>query len=160
MATLRRWTGVAKAQAVAEMLQADFVGGMDSVIVFALHRDVMQTIGESLGCPVLNGDTKERDRQGLIDAFQAGELRGLVCQLSVASTALTLTRAAHVVFAESSWVPADMQQAAKRCHRIGQGRPVLARVVSLAGSIDTAVDAALTRKAATIAQLEFANCVA
>jgi SNF2 family DNA or RNA helicase len=159
LATLRRWTGVAKAAAVAELIRQDFASGMDSVVVFAIHRDVMATIAKGLGSNVgiLSGDTKPADRQWIIDAFQAGTIRALVCQIDVASTALTLHRAHNAVFAESPWVPAILQQAAKRLHRYGQTRPVLARIVSLAGSLDETIARVVARKAAMLAEIELAK---
>ena len=42
-------------------------------------------------------------------------------------------------------------QAAKRLHRIGQHQSVLARVVSLANSIDETIVGVITRKAAELA---------
>ena len=160
LATLRRWTGIAKAQCVAELVAGDIAAGLGPVVVFALHREAMAAINAGVpGSRLLSGDTKPLDRQALIDDFQAGRIPALICQLSIASTALTLTRASEVVFAEASWVPADMMQAAKRCHRIGQGAPVRARIVSLAGSIDEDVADVLVRKNATLAKLELANSV-
>lgn len=159
LATLRRWTGVAKSAAVAELLKADLASGLDCVIVFAIHTAVMEGIAAALGPGggVLSGSTPHQTRQRLIDDFQAGKLRYLVCQITVASTALTLTRARQVVFAESSWVPGDMVQAAKRAHRIGQASSVLAKVISLAGSIDEVVNAVLLRKSQMIEQISLAT---
>ena len=140
------------------LLKEDFAGGMESVVVFAQHRDVIAALAAGLpNCAVLSGDTRQADRQPIIDRFQAGEIQAVVCQLAVAQTAITLTRANQVVFAESSWVPSDMEQAAKRCCRLGQGRSVLARIVSLAGSIDEAVSDVLTRKMETIAKIDLAS---
>ena len=59
-----------------------------------------------------------------------------------------------MLFAESSWVPADLIQAAKRAHRIGQTRPVLASTISLAGSIDEMVDAIVARKTTELAAFD------
>jgi hypothetical protein len=74
-------------------------------------------------------------------------------QITAAATAITVTAASHVVFAEASWVPADDLQAAKRVRRIGQTRPVLVRFVSLAGSLDEATTDVLRRKARLLAQV-------
>ena len=158
LATLRRWTGVAKAAAVAALIRDEVAEGAGPFVIFAIHREVMATLAAAIpGALTLSGDTRMAERQAIIDSFQAGHIPALVCQLSIAATALTLTRSRNVVFAESSWVPADMQQAAKRCHRIGQTDSVLARVVSLAGSIDETIGDVLIRKTATIAKLELAK---
>jgi SNF2 family DNA or RNA helicase len=78
----------------------------------------------------------------------------LILQIGTAGTALTLHRAHRVIFAEITWTPSDVVQAAKRCHRIGQQHPVRASVVSLAGSIDERVAAIVTRKAEELAAFE------
>jgi SWI/SNF-related matrix-associated actin-dependent regulator 1 of chromatin subfamily A len=155
LATLRRWTGIAKAQAVADLLSEE----AERIVCFAIHREVIDMIQNVLGdaAAVTDGRTTPEQRQRAIDGFQ-GRIPGctpriLICQLAIAATALTLTAAAHVVFAESSWVPAEMAQAAARCHRIGQSRPVLARTVSLKGSIDEIVNATLRRKLSVIASV-------
>lgn len=155
LSTLRRWTGLAKAPAVVELLND--MPPDEKVVVFFQHTAVAEAIVEGLGTPagVIDGKTTPRRRQELIDAFQGeGGPRALLCQLQAASTALTLTAAAHVVFAENSWTAADMEQAAKRCHRIGQPRSVLVRVVSLAGSIDEDVNAALVKKTQQVKKLD------
>ena len=78
------------------------------------------------------------------DAFQnSAQPRLLIIQLAVGSTAITLTRSSRVVIAEQSWVPADIAQAAKRCHRIGQPSSVNCSVISLANSIDESMYVAL-----------------
>ena len=128
----------------------------EPTVIFALHIENMAALAAGLpGAVVLSGATK--DRQPIIDRFQAGEIPWLICQMTIASTALTLTRTSNVVFAESSWTPADMMQAAKRAHRIGKVSPVTAWVVSLAGSIDEAVDAVLVRKNATLSKIDLAH---
>lgn len=158
LATLRRWTGVAKAPAVAELINEELAAGRGPIVVFAVHREVIATIAAAVpGAHTIAGNTRQADRQALIDLFQTGGIPLLVCQLSVAATALTLTRSHNVIFAESSWVPADLAQAAKRCHRIGQATTVYARVVSLAGSLDETISATLVRKSATIAKIELAQ---
>ena len=153
ISTLKRWVGVAKAPAVADLLSQE----TEPTVVFAVHSAVIDTLAASLlrgECAVIDGRTPVNARQDAIDNFQAGKVRVLICQMAIASTALTLTAAAHVVFAESSWTPSDMAQAATRCHRIRQTRPVLCRVVSLAGSLDEIVNAVIVRKMSVISQID------
>ena len=59
----------------------------------------------------------------------------------------------NVLFVESSWTPSDNAQAAMRVHRIGQKKPVLCRFVSLADSLDEAVQAVVRRKTEMVSQL-------
>lgn len=158
-ATLRRLTGVAKAPAVAEMLKDEIEGGLRKVVVFAHHTAVLQALeaaftGAGIKCVGISGATPAGRRQAMVDTFQTDpEYKVFLGQITAAGTAITLTAASDVVFAESSWVPADNSQAAMRCHRIGQTRGVLVRFATLAGSIDERVQRAVARKTATITEL-------
>jgi len=159
LSSLRRWTGLAKAPAVAEALCEDLANGLTKVVVFAVHRDVIDILRRKIpGSVVINGSTPEKTRQALIDDFQGrmGRVgpRVLICNIDIASTALTLTASADVAFAETTWVPKDVLQGLHRCWRIGQTRPVLARVFSLRGSLDEAVSATLVRKSNMVSRLE------
>jgi SWI/SNF-related matrix-associated actin-dependent regulator 1 of chromatin subfamily A len=151
IATLRKWTGIAKAPAVAEILRHDFSDGMDKCVVFARHTDVIDILRKNLPHPaVIDGRTPMKDRDGIIDNFQgrkaAQRIDALIVHIDIASTALTLTAANQVAFAETEWVPKDVQQALARCYRIGQTRPVMGRIFSLQGSTDEHLGAALVRK--------------
>jgi SWI/SNF-related matrix-associated actin-dependent regulator of chromatin subfamily A-like protein 1 len=157
LARLRRLTGIAKAKATVELLRDELASGaLAKVVVFAHHREVLRIVAAGLGrfgVVAIDGDTSPR-RQQAIDRFQTEPAtRVFLGQITAASTAITLTAASHVVFAEASWVPADNLQAAKRCHRIGQVRPVLVRFISLAGSLDEAITAVLRRKTRLLAEL-------
>ena len=132
LASLRRHVGIAKSPAVVELIQAE-LEGYEKIVVFGLHREVLSAITTGLGsiAAVIDGDTPQGARQALVDAFQSRATpRVLVLQLTIAGTAITLHRAHRALFAESSWVPADMSQAAARLHRIGQTKSVLASVVA------------------------------
>jgi len=155
IASLLKWTGVAKAPAVAESIKTDIENGLRKVVVFAKHTEVFNILKRTIpGLQVINGQTKERDRQPIIDSFQGGDLPAVACHIDIASTALTLTAAADVAFAETGWVPKDVQQAAKRCHRIGQTRPVLAKVYSMKGSLDEVVSDILVHRFNQVSRLE------
>jgi SWI/SNF-related matrix-associated actin-dependent regulator of chromatin subfamily A-like protein 1 len=157
LAELRRWTGIAKAPSVVELVKTELDGGVEKLVVFAYHREVIRIIAASLGsaAATIDGSTSSSERQRLIDAFQQRDTpRVLILQITAGGTAITLHRASRVIFAETTWVPADVVQAAKRCHRIGQRQSVLASIVSLSGSIDERVARVITRKAAEMTVLE------
>jgi SWI/SNF-related matrix-associated actin-dependent regulator of chromatin subfamily A-like protein 1 len=157
LATLRRWTGVAKAPAVIEHVQSMLDSGVEKVVIFCVHLAVIDAIHAAFGdiAAVIRGDAPHNTRQETIDAFQGSSIpRVLILQIATAGTALTLHRANRVVFAETTWTPADVVQAAKRCHRIGQRSSVLAQIISLASSIDERVGGVLMRKASELAHFE------
>ena len=66
---------------------------------------------------------------------------------------ITLTAAADVVFAETSFVPGDVLQAADRAHRIGQTESVRVRIATLTNSIDESIHDALRRKVRMIREV-------
>lgn len=151
LSSLLRWTGIAKAPAVAEAIKTDLDNGLDKLVVFAHHQEVFTILKKAIPeAAVITGRTPERDCQPAIDAFQGKNAtwnpRVLLLELTKGSTAITLTAAADVAFVETGWVPKDIQQAVKRCHRIGQDRPVLAKIYSLKGSLDEIVNNTLVRK--------------
>jgi hypothetical protein len=88
----------------------------------------------------VTGSVKNEDRQTAVDTFQAdSKCRVFVGNIKAAGVGLTLTAASHVVFVEASWSPADIQQAADRCHRIGQKDNVTVDLLTISESIDSLV---------------------
>ncbi|KAJ3367332.1 hypothetical protein GGF31_007583 [Allomyces arbusculus] len=75
----------------------------------------------------LDGNTKQRDRQDRIDAFNQDE-DAFVCLLSTRAggVGINLTAADTVILHDLDWNPHQDLQAIARAHRIGQTRPVLA----------------------------------
>lgn len=155
LATLRKWTGIAKAYAVAEYLRYELENGLDKALVFAIHKEPIEIIANHLpDCAFIHGgvvDTKTiKRRQNILDGFQGlpgvPPIRNLVVSIDIASTALTLTSCARAAFAECPWIPKDIEQAVKRLHRNGQTRPVNASMFSLAGSIDEVIAKTVLRK--------------
>ncbi|MEO5346872.1 MAG: DEAD/DEAH box helicase [Magnetococcus sp. YQC-9] len=157
LAKLRRLTGLAKVAPVVSLIKEELDGGLEKIVVFAHHREVIEGLLEGLndfGAVVLHGGTPSAQRQTAIDRFQNDPtIRVFVAQLAAAGTGITLTSASHVLFAEYSWTPADNAQAAMRVHRIGQKNGVLVRFATLAGSLDEAITEVVRRKTATLARL-------
>ena len=75
----------------------------------------------------------------------------MIATISTAGTSIDLTAASQVIFVEQTWTPADMEQAAKRCHRIGQTEPVRVRFVSVDDGVDTHIARILKRKTEDLA---------
>jgi SNF2 family DNA or RNA helicase len=150
IASLRKWTGTAKAPAIVEYVKNDLASGMDRVVIFAWHREPIRIIEEGIkGAVAIHGDVSAKRREEILKEFKHGSsIPALVLQTEIGSTAINLVNAANVVFAEPSWVPKDIEQAAARLHRQGQLRPVWARLFSLQGSFDETVIRVLTRKMA------------
>ncbi len=159
VATLRRLTGLAKAWPAAEWVKTWLECCDDKIVIFAHHQEVIQAIHDKVKSTdyltvFLTGATAPLNRMKAIDAFQNNpRCRIFLGQIQAAGTGITLTAASDVLFVESSWVPAENQQAAMRVHRIGQKNACLIRFATLAGSIDEQIQRAVARKTADISQV-------
>lgn len=159
MPTLRRLTGMAKIRPVYEMLSRELDSGLDKIVIFAIHRDVIMGLRDMLsryGAVTVFGGMDAAKKQERIDKFKdIWKHRVFIGQVQSAGTGIDglQNTCNNVLFVESSWNPADNAQAAMRVHRIGQKKPVLCRFVSLADSLDEAVQTVIRRKTEMVSQL-------
>lgn len=158
LATVRRLTAEIKAPVVGELIAQELSDhAYDKIVIFARHRAALEILRDRLEafgvCEVKGGQTDAK-RQKAIDLFQSdGRVRVALVQLDAGYHTITLHAAAQVAFLEQAWTPDINVQAAKRCHRFGQTRPVFVRNFGLEGSIDEAVSQALSRKAQATLEL-------
>jgi SNF2 family DNA or RNA helicase len=157
IASLRRLTGAAKAAPIATQIAGELADdAYDKIVIFAYHTDAIQTLYDKLkdfSPVVVAGGMPTAERQAAIDNFQTDpKVRVFIGQITACSTAITLTAANQVAFVEMDWLNSTNAQAAKRCHRIGQLKPVIVRVFSLANSVDEHVNKILARKARMISE--------
>ncbi len=158
VATLRRYMGVQKATPLAEMVAQELKdGAYGKIVIFCMHRAVIEELKYRLQAfhPVtLYGGTSPASRQANIDRFQKDpKCKVFLGQVQAAGTAINLTAAHHVLFAEYDWVPANNAQAMMRCHRIGQTQPVFVRFAVAAGVIDETVLKVVRRKSKELAMI-------
>jgi len=157
-AAYRRIVGLLKAPAAAELLGAELTHeSTHKKVLFCHHLDVATELRSRLrkfGAVRITGAESPKQRQANVDAFQRDpRVRVAVCNIVAGGVGITLTAAHDVVLVEQSWIPGENLQAADRCHRIGQTRPVLARVLSLAKSSDEIIAEVLLRKTQMIQEL-------
>ena len=159
VSTLRRYTGLQKALPAAEMIAGEIeVGLLDKVVVFAIHKAVIEILLRELSkvteCVTITGSTPDSIRQLRIDQFQNDpHCRVFIGNIQAAGTALTLTASHQVVFVEMDWVPGNNAQAAQRCHRIGQDKTVNVRFISLDNPMDERITQVLNRKTSELSQI-------
>lgn len=151
VSTLRRYTGIQKVKAVSTMVAEELnLGLYEKIVLFAVHRDVIEGLRVHLVKfkPVtLYGKTDPARRDRNVDKFQNNpKCQVFIGNIQSAGTAITLTAAHNIIFVEQDWVPGNNAQAAMRCHRIGQTKPVLVRFAGLVDSIDQRVSEVLRRK--------------
>jgi SNF2 family DNA or RNA helicase len=118
----------------------------EPVLVFASHRGPIEVLGKREGWACITGGTSDVERKRLNDAFQAGQLKGLALTIQAGGTALTLTRAAQVIFIDRAWTPALNEQAEDRVCRIGATRGIVITIMEANHAIDYRVNELLLLK--------------
>jgi hypothetical protein len=158
LGTLRRLTSGAKAHLVADVVKEEFEDGkMDRVVLMCWHTEAIETLRQLLSAydpVVVDGGTPPARRQAALEAFQGNRSRVFIGQITAAGEAIDLSVSRDLIFVEASFTPKDMKQAALRVTNLARGRACFVRIAALAGSIDEAVSAVLTRKVASIRKVE------
>ncbi len=158
VATVRRLLGLSKVAPLADWVKEQLESGMENIVIFAYHREVIQRLATALSevsqIAQITGDTLPHERDAEVQRFQNDPAcRVFIGNIIAAGTGITLTAASDLIFAEYSWVPAENEQAAMRVHRIGQKDSVLIRFAIAAGSLDERIGAVVRRKTETITQI-------
>lgn len=85
----------------------------------------------------IDGQTKEKDRQNLVDKFNRNKkIPILLLSTKAAGLGLTLTGADRAIVYDPSWNPSEDSQAVDRCYRIGQEKPVVVYRLISAGTVE------------------------
>ena len=158
LATQRRIAGIVKATIAVEMVSQELRDNPSrKIILFAWHHDAINILVEGLqgfGTVRVDGRDSDKDKDFAVRAFQSNQhVRVFVGQLQAAGTSITLTAASDVLLVEADWVPSTNLQAICRAHRIGQKDGVLARFLTLEGSVDRYLMNILARKTKQLAHL-------
>lgn len=112
-------------QGDAEGMVHEYEEQAEPLVVFSAHRGPIQSLAHAFDAEPIMGDTPPAKRTALVEAFQAGRLGQLFGTIGAMGVGLTLTKAAHALFIDRAWTPADNAQAEDRLCRIGQTRGVL-----------------------------------
>jgi SWI/SNF-related matrix-associated actin-dependent regulator 1 of chromatin subfamily A len=150
-ARLRHKVALAKVPLVVRFVEELFAGGSGKLVLFCHHRDVLRQLEMQLvqyGPVTLHGGTSTKGRSEAIERFQTDPYCKLfIGNIQAAGVGITLAPASsHCIFAELSWVPAEMSQAEDRLHRIGTRDNVLVQHLVLEGSLDAIMVRVLLRK--------------
>lgn len=131
----------------------------EPVVVYSAHRAPVEALGEREGWATILGDTPMVQRQQAVDAFQAGDLKGIACTIKAGGTGITLTHASKMIFCDLEWNPALNLQAEDRICRIGQTASNLQYIRLVSDHpMDLHVLNTLDKKAALIQQAVEQEC--
>jgi SNF2 family DNA or RNA helicase len=142
---LRRCTATMKAGAVAEAVEEEFECGLDKIVLMYWHKDVGDILEDRLaawGVSRLDGSSTPQQREKAVKDFEVKN-RVFLGQIIAAGEAIDLSAAAVLWFVETSFTPKDMLQASLRITNHNQARQAFVKVVTLAGSIDEAIQSRL-----------------
>ncbi|MBW2733506.1 MAG: DEAD/DEAH box helicase [Deltaproteobacteria bacterium] len=101
--------------------------------------DLVEPILGQIGVDFCRLDGQTRDRQGVVECFQAEDPSAppvMLISLRAGGVGLNLTAADHVFILDPWWNPAVEQQAADRAHRIGQTKPVMVHRLVAEGTVE------------------------
>jgi SWI/SNF-related matrix-associated actin-dependent regulator of chromatin subfamily A-like protein 1 len=151
LARVRHQTALAKVPLIVQYVTEVLEGGVQKIVVFAHHRDVIAHLVDGLSSyhPVmLVGGMGPQERQDSIDAFQKDpSVRVFIGNIQAAGNGITLAPASsRCIFAELSWTPAEMTQCEDRLHRIGTKDSVHVQHLVLEGSLDAMMVKVLIKK--------------
>jgi non-specific serine/threonine protein kinase len=132
---------------VADLLEAD-----EQALVFTqftamgelLRRHLAEAHG--LTVPFLHGGVARRQRDTMVDEFQAGAHPLLLVSLKAGGTGLNLTAASRVVHYDRWWNPAVEDQATDRAWRIGQQQSVFVHKLVCEGTVEERIDGLIADK--------------
>lgn len=93
----------------------------------------------------LHGGMSSVERQEMIDAFQAGYLDVLICQVRIAE-GFNLTRSQDCLFLGRDWSPSVNDQAIARMHRFGQSGTVNVQIPIVRDTVEVMIDRRLGAK--------------
>ena len=137
----RRVKRSAKYDLFFELLDAE-LAERRKVLVFSQFTAMLGLLSKGLegrDVPhfVLTGQTKER--QGLVDRFEAGEAQVFLISLKAGGTGLNLVSAETVIHYDPWWNAAAQSQATDRAYRIGQKKPVIAYNLVASSSVEARI---------------------
>lgn len=127
MARLDKAVGLAKARKIGAFVEDMMDSGVDKIVIFTKHREVLRILDQELGHHLpasYQGGMSDEQKKEAVEEFKTNKNCGVfIGQLQAAGTGINGLQdvCSHVVFAETSWVPGEMAQAIDRLHRIGQG---------------------------------------
>jgi len=144
-----------KFQRLAELCE-ELAQRQEKALVFTQFREMghllEQLIAKRLNTTVqfLHGGTPAKDRDAMIERFQApnSEVKVFILSLRAGGLGLNLTAANHVFHYDRWWNPAVESQATDRAHRVGQTRKVQVHKFVCIGTMEERIDRLLTEKLA------------
>lgn len=130
--------GSAKFDYLVDLLQTLKKEGR-RVLLFSQFTSMLDIIEDHLiaeNTTYLKLTGASKNRQDMVEKFQAGEAEVFLISLKAGGTGLTLTNADTVIHYDPWWNPAAENQATDRAYRIGQDKPVFVHKLICKGTVE------------------------
>ena len=152
MSKLRHKTAMAKLPACIEYIDNALKAGLDKLVIFAHHQDVLKELARHYGdrAVSLDGETPQKDRGAIVKSFQEGKTQIFIGGLKAAGVGLNLHAASTAIFIELDWNPAKLSQAEDRLCRFGQEKMVHVIHLVLDGTLDVNICKRVLSKMAVV----------
>ncbi len=118
MASTKLVNATAKVRHTIELANTILESGKP-VIIFTDHVKPCNEIARMFHVEPIHGESTA-DRSRIVKDFNEGRQDVIVATIPSLSVGVNLTRCNHMIFNDYSYIPAEMAQAEKRIHRIGQ----------------------------------------
>lgn len=117
------------------------------LLVFSAHVDPVLEVGKLKGAGCFVGGESAKEKERLLKAFQAGELRILAMTIKTGGAGLNLQQAGGVLFVDRDYTPTMNAQAVGRARRQGNVRKrVVVWTMVSDHALDVRLNAILTEK--------------
>ena len=119
------------------------------VLIFSQFTSMLDIIEEYLvsqNTTYLKLTGASKNRQEMVEQFQAGEAEIFLISLKAGGTGLTLTNADTVIHYDPWWNPAVENQATDRAYRIGQDKPVFVHKLICKDTVEQRIQQMQERK--------------
>ena len=136
-----------------EELVEDAVENGKKVVIFSnwtqITNPAFKRLSKKYRGVMITGETKDSDRQGLVDAFQNDDkVKFIIGTTGAMGTGLTLTAGTVEIFLDEPWNMALKEQAVDRCHRIGQKSNITVYTLLCKDTIDERINSIVEKKGA------------
>jgi hypothetical protein len=106
-------------------LVEDYEESDEPLVVGSDHLAPVEVFEGREGWATITGSIPPEERQARVDAFQAGELKGIAGTIKAMGLGYTLTRSHNIIINDLNWTPALNAQLEDRLCRLGQTRGVI-----------------------------------
>lgn len=135
-----------------EELVEEAISNDKQVVIFSNWTQITDAVFERLHkrfvVSQITGNTKDSDRQRIVDQFQDGIYKVLIGTTGAMGTGLTLTEGIVEIFVDEPWNMALKEQAVDRCHRIGQKSNLIIYTLMCRNTIDERIHELIEKKGA------------